>query len=121
MPVEWYAERLNAGIAKAYENSMVVALGEAQAAAPSSLAGAELIGNALKATGIGPVFEEGRRGGYEIKPKDALALKFPSGTFAEFATGGAMAPEPYIWPTAVRWANETFPTVARAELAAQGF
>lgn len=121
MTLVWAPERLNAAIAQAYKESLLVAEADAKATSPDpDKAGAELVGTALSATGLGGVFEQGRHGGYPIAPKNALALKIGSG-FAASAVGGPMAPKPYIGPAALRWANGGFQSVARASLATQGF
>lgn len=120
MTLLWYPERLNAAITEAYLRSLELAREDAAAHAPS-VAGAELHGTALVGTGLAPVFEHGRRGGYEIAPKKALALRFPSGSFASFAKGGAMKPEPFLGPAAARWATSGFQATARVTLATQGF
>jgi hypothetical protein len=118
----WAPERLNAAILRAYEESLVRAAVDAKAHSPDpDKAGVELVGNTLKPTGLGTVFEQGRRGGYDIQPKDKLAIKFPDGSFATFAKGGAMAAKPYLGPAGVRWANGGFQSTARASLASQGF
>lgn len=122
MSVAWYPERLTAAIERAYLESLVKAEADAKAHSPDpDKAGVVLEGTALRGTGLATVFEHGRRGGYEIQPRNALALKLPGGSFAEFVTGGAMAPEPFIGPAASRWANGGFQETARASLAAQGF
>jgi hypothetical protein len=118
---QWYPERLNAAIAEAYKESLLVAEADAKATSPDpDKAGATLVGTALAPTGLGGVFEKGRRGGYAIAPTHSQALRIGTG-FAEFATGGPMAPKPYIGPAAQRWAAEEFQAVARARLAASGF
>ena len=119
--VQWFPERLNAAIAEAYKASLAVALEDANATSPDpDKAGAKLVGNALAPTGLGTVFEQGRQGGYDIAPTHAQALKIGTG-FAAFATGGSMAPKPYLGPAAQRWATEGFQATARARLAASGF
>jgi len=120
MTVVWNPAALNAAILRAYEASMVRARDDAQSHSPTSKAGVELRGNSLVPTGLGTVFEKGRAGGYEIAPL-GRALKFPNGTFAAFARGGPMRPEPYIGPAASRWATGGFHSTARATLAASGF
>jgi hypothetical protein len=118
----WAPERLNAAIERAYLESLVRAEADAKAHSPDpDKAGVRLEGNALVPTGLGTVFEEGRQGGYEIKPKSAQALKLPGGIFAEVVRGGAMAPKPFIHPAATRWANGGFQSTAKASLAASGF
>jgi hypothetical protein len=68
------------------------------------------------------VFEKGRRGGYDIEPKNKKdlgggRLGHPlSGT-----KGGPMAPKPYIHPAAARWARAGYQASARRTLAAGGF
>jgi hypothetical protein len=121
MTLAWFPERLTATIYRAYAASLKTAEADAKATAPSHRAGVELRGTSLVPTDLGSVFELGRRGGYSIAPKDALVLKFPNGTFATFATGGAMGAEPYIWPAAQRWAHAGFQATARVTLAASGF
>src|SRR5437762_868083 len=118
----WAPERLTAAIEKAYLESLVRAEADAKAHSPDpDKAGVELAGNALKPTGLGGVFERGRRGGQTVKPKNAQALKLPGGTFAAFIREGAMAPKPFIHPAAARWANGGFQSTARASLAASGY
>ena len=118
----WFPERLTAAIEKAYLESLVRAEADAKAHSPDpDKAGVRLEGNVLVPTGLGTVFEKGRRGGYSITPKNAMALKLPGGTFAEFVRGGPMAAKPFIHPAANRWANGGFQSTARASLASQGF
>ena len=118
----WAPEALNAAIGRAYLESLARAEADAKAHSPDpDKAGAVLVGNALKATGLGPVFEGGRRGGKLIQPKNAQALALPGGTFAAFVRQGPMRPKPYIHPAAVRWANGGFQSTARTTLAAAGY
>ena len=118
----WAPERLTAAIERAYLESLIRAEADAKAHSPDpDKAGVRLEGNALVPSGLGTVFEEGRAGGYDISPKDKLAIKFPSGDFATFAKGGAMAPKPFIHPAAARWANGGFQSTAKVTLASQGF
>lgn len=121
MVVELDPARLTAAVEHAYEVSLEAARDDAEASAPTPKAGVELQDNTLVATGLGPVFEHGRRGGYDIAPRDKLALRFPDGSFATMVRGGAMSPEPYIGPAAERWATGGFQAVARDELGSQGF
>jgi hypothetical protein len=117
----WAPERLTAAIERAYLESLVRAEADAKAHSPDpDKAGVRLEGNTLVPSGLGTVFEEGRQGGYEIKPK-GQALKLPGGQFAAVVRGGAMAPKPFIHPAAARWANGGFQSTARATLASQGF
>jgi hypothetical protein len=121
MTLIWAPERLNAAIERAYLESLLRAEADAKANSPDpDKAGVRLEGNTLVPSGLGTVFEEGRQGGYEIKPK-GQALKLSSGQFAAAVRGGAMAPKPFIHPAAVRWANGGFQSTARATLASQGF
>lgn len=121
MGLEFSADGLKAAIDRAYEVSLEDARDDAEANSPSFKAGVELDGNTLVATGIGPLFEHGREGGYDIAPRDKLALRFPDGSFAAFAQGGEMEPDPYIGPAAERWANGGFQASASTVLASEGF
>jgi|SRR6266566_4118898 len=118
----WAPERLTAAIEKAYLESLVRAAADANANSPEAdLAGVRLEGNALVPTGLGMIFERGRRGGQTVTPKTAQALKLPGGLFAAAIKEGAMAPKPFIHPAAARWANGGFQSTARASLASEGF
>jgi hypothetical protein len=118
---QWFPERLNAAINRAYAESLVRAEADAKANSPDpDKAGVVLAGNALVPTGLGTVFEKGRHGGYDIAPTHAQALKIGTG-FAAFAKGGPMAAKPYIRPAAYRWANGGFQSTARATLASAGY
>ena len=118
----WFPERLTAAIEKAFLESLVRAEADAKAHSPDpDKAGVELAGNALRPTGLGGVFEKGRRGGQTVKPKNAQALKLPGGVFAAVVREGAMAPKPFIHPTGIWWANGGFQSTARASLASQGY
>lgn len=52
------------------------------------------------------LFERGRRGGYEIAPRERTALHFSRGDggFSRgMVRGGAMAPRPYMSPAGIVW------------------
>jgi hypothetical protein len=125
--VIWAPQRLIASIYAAFPPSVVVAAAEANMKAPSHKAGAiaEIHGpghGGIRPTGLGVVFEHGRKGGYDIEPKTkkdlgGKRLGHPLGN----VTGGPMRPRPYIHPAAVRWAQGGYQAQARRTLAATGF
>lgn len=124
--VQWFPERLTATIQAGFRASWADALKLAVAQTPApGKAGAVLrptgsVSAALEPTGIGGIFEHGRRGGYEIQPIRKQALKIGTG-FAAYATGGPMRPDPYIGPAASEWASGIAQARMRAFLAGAGF
>jgi hypothetical protein len=103
--LSWHPEILNAKLHAAAQ----VAFREVEAAAEAknpaktkikvSLHSAGDVAS-VSASGLGKVFEFGRRGGYPIEPK-GLALKFRGGGFARGTVpGGAMGAEPFLRPAA---------------------
>jgi hypothetical protein len=119
--VEFFPERLNVLLAQAYETSMAEAAALAEASAPAKEAGAELVGSTLKATGIGPIFEEGAKPHTETGSSGFLYLKGLDLYVSSPVHHPGMAPRPYIGPTAVAWATEIFQRTARSLLAVGGF
>jgi hypothetical protein len=143
--------RLNLALASAFGASVRVAVADAKATSPSKkMAGAR--GRATSATegyiaptGLGHVFEKGRKGGYTIAPggvgglsssrrsasgvrkgfkrgEKRQALKFrDGGGYAASAIGGPMPPRPYLQPAGARWALSGYNTVARRALQTRGF
>lgn len=123
--VRWYPERLNAAIASGFKASLAEAEALARAKSPSSKAGVRLVPKGttaatLEPTGLGGIFEKGRKGGELIQPIKKQALKVGSG-FAAYVTEGPMAPDPYIRPAATEWANGIAQAQMRATLAGAGF
>ena len=147
--VRWDPSGLNGALASAFKASVALAVTDAKAHTPSErMAGATGRVTSpttayLKPTGLGHVFEKGRRGGYLIRPRGvsggsqrgrrsgfrvsakrggAQALKFrDGGGYAFEVTGGNMAPKPYVGPAGVRWAKGGYQTVARVALIEKGF
>lgn len=148
----WNPAHLNAAIVSAFPQSVAIAVADAKRNAhPSDKAGATGKVTSpttayMKPTGLGFVFEQGRRGGYEINPGLVLglrssrrrgrtsytvrfgrtqtqALKFTQGDggFAARVIGGAMTARPYVGPAAERWARGGYQVVAKRALATKGF
>jgi len=119
--------RLTAAVLESLPVSLKLAEADARAHVPSErMADVESgmsspLSGWLRPTGLGHVFEKGRKGGYLIEPKRSTALKFRGGEYYAEATGGAMAPRPYVGPAAAKWASGGYQAAARATLRMRGF
>lgn len=123
---QWFPERLNAAIARAYAESLKVAGADANAHSGSAKAGAKAVqtganSGMLVPTGpIGAIQEKGARP-HEEEAKNGI-FRLANG---DFVTGPIHHPgrgaKPYIHPAAERWASGGFQGTARVTLGASGF
>jgi hypothetical protein len=128
--VIWNPALLNAAISVGFRASVPLAVSDAnsQSNSVSGAQGRSVTGTDgyIAPTGLGAVFEKGRRFSGTIYPHmettlgQRAVLSTPWGPRASVA-GSNMAPDPYISPAARRWAAGGFQTTARAALGAAGF
>lgn len=144
MSVTWNPGRVNSALASAFKASTIVAATDAVKGNPApSVVGVKgpIVQGAsatIVGTGLAPVFEGGRKGGYPIVPGGAVgprgsktrtkrtgtgrAIKFTGGDggFAAYAIGGPMKAQPFLHPAAARWATLYYQQAARSALGILG-
>lgn len=124
--VVWNPAPLTGRLLGALGASAVVAKADAASGSPTPKAGVTgpvLVSSheaLLVGTGLTPVFERGRRGGYPIVPHGESPLIIPGVGFRQSAVGGAMRAQPFMRPAAFRWASGYYQDAARGSLALGG-